>query len=300
MNCPRCNCSEFQSRGRGSSDGSKRYQCKECGKWITAYSNGVVQKEAPKILLFDIENSYLKLASWGIHKQHINKGQILQDWHLLSWSAMWLYDDVVFSDVLTSKEAVNQNDKRITQSLWELFDDADILIGYNSNQHDIPKSQTRFLIHQLPEPRYFQSIDVYTTIANRFSMTSNSMDYVNYTLGLDRKREHEGLNLWTRCMAGEKLALDEMELYNRQDIVSLHSMYMRIRPWIRNHPNIGLYHNEEGCVCKYCGSQDLSWSENSSPINSGIYKSFRCNNCTGIGRSRVNLMTKEMRKRLVA
>lgn len=304
MHCPNCNTTFVEKRGRRNN--KQRWECQErdCGIWFTSEleTEELIQNnfKAPNILIFDIENSYLPVAGvWKPGKTHINKNQILQDWYLLSWSAKWLYDDEIFSDVVTSRESINQNDKRITKSLWDLLNKADIVISYNGNMHDIPKSNTRFLIHDLPEPSYYRSIDVYQTISRRFSFSSNSMDYVNYTLGLDRKKEHEGLSLWTKCMNGDKNSLLEMELYNRQDIVSLESMYLRMRNWINNHPNIGMWHDEEGSVCKYCGSHNLEWSNNEQPINSGIYKSFRCSDCTGIGRSKINLMSKEMRKRLV-
>ena len=303
MVCPDCG-SEFIEK-RGTRNNKQRFECQErdCRKWfsIELDTEELIENnfKAPSVLIFDIETSLIEFVGWGIHKQHINKGQITRDWNMISWSAKYLYDDEVYSDVLTSRESIAGKDKRIVKSLWQMIDSADILITYNGNSFDIPRSQTRFLVNDLPPTSYFRSIDVYSTVSNKFSFTSNSLDYVNYTLGLDRKKQNEGLQLWKDCQKGNPQSLRDMEIYNRQDIIALESMYMRLRPWINNHPNIGMWHDEEGSVCKYCGSHNLDWSTNGDPINSGIYKSFRCQDCTGIGRSKVNLMTKEMRKRLV-
>lgn len=299
MDCPNCHSNHIQKRGVRNN--RQRMECQECGEWFTDNvdldTNKIV---APRILVFDIETSLIELVGFGIHKQHISKEQITRDWNMISWSAKFLYDDEVFSDVLTPQESIAGKDKRIVKTLWDAIDSADIVITYNGNSFDIPRSQTRFLIHNLPPTSYFKSIDVYPTIANRFSFTSNSLDYVNFTLDLDRKKENGGLKLWKECNLGNPKALSDMEIYNRQDIVALEKMYMRVRPWINNHPNIGLYHDNEGSICKYCGSEDLDWSENPEPILQGKYKTFRCNNCTGIGRSRINLLTKKQRLFLMA
>ena len=73
-----------------------------------------------KILLFDIETSPINALIWGIWDQNVHIDAILQDWHLLGWSAKWLFDDNTMSDVLTPNEAKNHDDKRIFNSIWPL------------------------------------------------------------------------------------------------------------------------------------------------------------------------------------
>lgn len=255
--------------------------------------------KAPKILIFDIENSYIKTALWHINKNYVNKTQILEDWYILSWSAKWLYDDEVMSDVLTPKESIKKNDFRIVKSLWELLNEADFVISYNGNFHDIPKSNTRFLVHGLPPPAPYKSIDIYQTISRVFSFTNKSMDFVNCELGLDRKKENSGMELWTLAMAGNQEALKEMEEYNKVDVTILEEQYLRVRPWIKNHPHIGLYHDSTETMCGYCGSKDLIYTEKMSSTPSGLYKIFRCSCCDGIGRAKINELTKSKRKSLL-
>jgi DNA polymerase elongation subunit (family B) len=258
--------------------------------------NQPVKRKSPKILIFDIENSYTEIAAWGINKQYINKTQILHDWFILSFSCKYLYDDEIYSFVLTPEEAIAKDDKRVVGELWRFLDDCDIAITYNGNFHDIPKTNTRMLINKFPPPSPYKSIDVYQVISRIFGFTNKSMDYVSYMLDLERKMENEGMELWKKCVAGDLESLKKMENYNRQDVVCLQEDYIRIRPWIKNHPNIGLWHDSEERVCGYCGSKDITYSDKLTSTPSGLYKIFRCNDCDGIGRTKENILTKEKRK----
>jgi hypothetical protein len=252
--------------------------------------------KSPKILVFDIENSYIEVASWGINKQYINRGQILNDWFMLSYAAKWLYDEKIYSGVLTSKEAMKKSDKRICEEMYELLNDADICITYNGNGYDIPKINTRFIINGIQPPTPYKSIDVFQTISRQFAFTSKSMDYVNYSLELERKKETEGMSLWIRAVSGEENALKDMNLYNIQDVVALQEQYLVVRPWIKNHPNIGLWHESKEPMCGFCGSADIEYVSNLYSTPAGLYKSFRCKDCHAIGRTQEQYLSKEKRK----
>ena len=80
----------------------------------------------PKILMLDIETTPIPVWCWSLGKQYVQTHNMMKDdngktidWYILSWSAKWLYDDKVLSDVLTPKEAINRNDERVLQSVWK-------------------------------------------------------------------------------------------------------------------------------------------------------------------------------------
>lgn len=252
--------------------------------------------EAPRILIFDIENSYIEIASWGINKQYINKTQILHDWFMLSYSAKILYDSEIISGALTPIEAKNKDDKRIVGELRDLLNSCDIAITYNGNFYDIPKINTRMIVNGFFPPSFYKSIDVYQTISKNFSFSSKGMDFVNYRLELERKKENEGMSLWIDCVNGKEEALKKMEEYNRQDVVALQETYIKIRPWIKGHPNIGLWHNSEDPICGFCGSINLEYIDKLYSTPTGLYKSFRCKICGGLGRTKENTISKNKRK----
>ena len=70
-----------------------------------------------------------------------------------------LFDNKVLSNKLTSDEAIKEDDKRISEGIWKLVDQADIVIAHNGSQFDVPNLNTRFLLNDLPPPKLYQTID---------------------------------------------------------------------------------------------------------------------------------------------
>lgn len=245
-------------------------------------------KFEPKVLIFDIETAPLRTYCWKIWQENIGplNGQLQSDWFMLCWSAKWLFDEGVLSDRLIGGEVVDEDDKRITESLWKLLDEADLVIAHNGKKFDIKKVNTRFLKHGLPPPKPYKIIDTLEHAKKAFSFTSNKLDYLGKFLGLGRKIDTGGFELWERCMKGENQALIEMSTYCDMDTKLLESVYLQMRPYIQPHPNLGLYISDDVECCPSCTSKDLKW-EGSYTTYSNTYKAFRCNHCGSLGRSKM-------------
>jgi hypothetical protein len=241
--------------------------------------------KSAKILIFDIETAPSKAYIWSKWKQNIHDGQLINDWFMLTWSAKWLFKDEVLNAKLTTKEAIAQNDYRITKSIWELLDKADILIGHNIKKFDIKKLNTRFLLHGLGSPSSFLTIDTLVHARKSFSLHSNKLDYIAQSLGVGKKVDHSGFDMWAKCMEGDKDALHKMSEYNNGDILINEQVYLKIRPFIHPHPNLTLFMDTVDLVCPSCESNELNYiSTYHTYANS--YDEFRCACCGN--RSRTN------------
>jgi transposase-like protein/predicted RNA-binding Zn-ribbon protein involved in translation (DUF1610 family) len=250
----------------------------------------------PKILLLDIETLYIVAAVWGIYDQTIQTPNILKDSCILSWSAKWLFDSVVMSDVLTKNEAKDRDDSRVLNSIWMLMNDANIIIAHNGDRFDIPKLNASFFIHKMKPPMPFQTIDTYKVAKSIMALTSNKLDYISKLISNKQKIKTD-LDLWIRCDRGDQDALDDMIKYNRNDVVLLEEAYLEIRPWMKSAPNLGLYMDVLEPVCRICGSTNLDWcGEYVTPANK--YEAYRCNNCGGIGRHAQSILSREQTKQL--
>jgi DNA polymerase elongation subunit (family B) len=210
-----------------------------------------------KVLLFDIETSPMRSYTWSCWKQNIGTNQIISDWFILTWSAKWLFEDEVLSDKLTGEESLKENDERITKTLFDLIDEADVTISHNGDKFDIRRINTRFLIHGLGTPSSYINIDTLKHARKQFSISSNRLDYLGQFLGIGRKIDTGGFELWSRCMKGEDEALKEMQEYCDQDVKLLEDVYLTLRPYIKPHPNLGLYINDDIKRCPTCGSDKI-------------------------------------------
>lgn len=254
---------------------------------ITEQEVESVQKHSMKILTLDIETAPLKSYVWGIW--NVNLGHSLNmlesDWFMLTWSAKWLFDDKILSDKLTPEEVLAEDDKRISKSLWDLLEEADVLVIHNGLKFDVKRMNTRFLKNGLTPPMPYMVIDTLVHARKRFSITSNKLNYIGKFLGLGEKLDTGGFDLWKRCMEGDGTALQEMETYNIQDVRLLEDVYLRMLPYIKPHPNTALFVAEDVHSCPSCGSKDLKW-EGTYTTYANQYDACRCGNCGSIGRSR--------------
>jgi len=242
------------------------------------------ETKQPKVLLFDLETSPLQVHTWHTGKQRISYEQIIDEWFLISYSCKWLFDSKVYGSVLTPDEAIHKDDARITKELWHYFDKADILIAHNANGFDVPKAQTRFLLHKLAPPSPFQVIDTLLVARKNFRLSSNKLDYIGQLM-LNERKIHTEYALWLRCLAGDPKSLSDMLTYNKQDVLLLEDAYCLLRPYIRNHPNLAIYMEAHEPSCPNCGSTDIKeCGHYSTSVNR--YLAFRCNSCGAICRSR--------------
>jgi hypothetical protein len=217
----------------------------------------------------------------------------------LTWAAKWLFDEKVYSGKLKPNEVIAQDDKRIIQGIWNLINDADIVIAHNGEKFDIPKLNSRFIINGLNPPLPYQQIDTLKHIRRQFGFTSNKLDYVNKLLNLERKKE-TNFELWQRCMKGNANALSEMESYNVQDVKILEETYLLIRAWIKPHPNMGLFILDEGQHrCPNCGGSELSCQGKHYYTTANAYELMRCTNCGASSRKRLGDVNIKQKRHLL-
>lgn len=260
----------------------------------------------PKILFVDIETAPTLAHIWSLWDQRVGLNQIIEDWYMLSWSAMWLdseEDDVMHDrliNYLPSDCIYHEHcDEDIIRSLWDLFDQADIIIGHNIKKFDDKKFKARCLFFGLNPPSSYRVVDTLDIAKQAFSLTSNKLDYLASYLGLPNKVAHEGHGLWVKCMIGDEEAWDTMTEYNNYDVVLLRDVYFKIRKWAKNHPNVALFYDDDLIRCTVCGSSEIKSTGNTVKTNLGEYKEVRCKCCGKLSRKATNILKKDKRESLL-
>lgn len=262
------------------------------------FSNNVLP-HMPKILVLDIETAPMKAYVWSRWKQNIYLEQTISEWFMICWSAKWFGEKGrIFSDVLTPEEAKSEDDRRIVESLWRMLNEADIVVAHNGKKFDIPKMNARFVIHGLPPTSPYKQIDTKEVAAKQFGFSSNKLDALATYFGIPNKDETD-FGLWVKCLEGDPKALLYMEKYNRKDVLILESVYRVLRPWIKNHPNAGLFIENKNKVCPVCGSKDVKEDNSYMTTTASKFKVYRCTKCGALSRERENHYPKVKRSNLL-
>lgn len=256
-------------------------------------------RKLPKILIFDIETSPLRafIFATRLWNTNVNEEQVLSQWFTLCWSAKWLFDNKIMSDRLTPKEAREEDDSRIVKSMWKLLNEADIVVAHNGDRFDVPNMNTRFIVNNLPPTSPYQTIDTCRIARKQFGFSHNNLNALAKVFGFRVKLE-TNFELWKRCVDGEEKALRRMEEYNKHDVRLLEEVYMKIRPWIHSHPNLGLYIESTEPVCSNCGSKTVTKEDKFYYTPAGKYQLYRCE-CGAYIRVRTNSLPKEQRNSLL-
>ena len=259
----------------------------------------------PKILLFDIETAPMAVWNWSLFQNYTTIDQIEKDWFMLSWAAKWLDEDEVYNDNLLNHVDFDEEldtetvDLEVVASLYQLINEADIIVGHNLKRFDDKKAKARYLKHGFVMPEPYRKVDTLEIAKREFALSSNKLDYLATYLGFDNKVEHEGFKLWTKCMAGDPIAWMTMQEYNDYDTVLLENVYKAIRGWDTKHPNVATYYNDVRVRCTNCGSDDLDPLKSTAKTNLGSYDTLRCNCCGKISRTGSNNLTKQKRQSLL-
>jgi len=252
---------------------------------LVDYDKPIEKLEDVNIVLFDIETLPIESYTWGLYKQNISINQIKRDMCLLSYSYKTLHSKYIYGDILTPGEAVKRDDKRIVEGLWQVFDNADVVIAHNGDKFDIRVSNSRFLKHGMRLPSSYRTIDTLKAVRQRFKLTSNKLDYIAQYLEVGRKIDTT-FNLWKGCSDGDKKSLKQMLKYNKMDVEVLENVYLEIRGYIKNHPILGNITDNNNCPV--CGSSRLV-NDGYYYTKLGKYDAYYCPKCKAVLHNRTNL-----------
>lgn len=244
-----------------------------------------------KVLIFDIETAPILAHVWQLWDQNVAVNQIDRDWVVLSWAAKWADEpEVMYQDqrkVLKSQNV--PNDKELLKGIWQLLDQADVVVTQNGKKFDQPKLFARFVINGMKPPSSFKHIDTRAIAKRQFAFTSNSLEYMSAKLCVKYKKlKHKkfpGFELWTECLKGNLAAWNEMEKYNKHDVLALEELWNKIRMW-DNSVNFNLYTDLDDIHCQ-CGGEYVRNGYCFTAV--GKYQRYRCFDCGVEMRGRENL-----------
>ena len=240
-----------------------------------------------KTLIFDIETAPLLSYTWGTFKQNVI--EVDRDWYMMTFAYKWLGEKKTYvkglPDFKTRFKRNPEDDTDLVKALWKLLDEADVVIGHNGDAFDIKKANARFIACGLGKPSFYQTVDTLKVARKYFKFTSNRLDALGDLLGVGRKIDTGGFKLWKGCMDGDMKAWAKMCKYNKQDVDLLEDVYMKLRPWMDNHPNSNVY-DDTYDNCPTCGSDKL-YKDGFRQTRVAAYQRYQCQDCGSCCQSRI-------------
>lgn len=229
----------------------------------------------PEILYIDIETSPNVAHVWGLFKQNVGLNQLLEVTEMISFGAKWRGEDHIgfFS--------LHEDSKRgMVEAAHRFLDQADMVVHFNGRTFDVPHLNREFLLAGLKPPSPYKQVDLLAAVKKQFRFASNKLAHVSTQLGLAGKVQHEGHELWIKCMAGDPDAWARMEEYNKQDVQLLEEMHDILLPWLPGYPNVALYdpENDGELRCPGCASSCLQ-KRGFAYTAVSKFQQYRCNDC---------------------
>lgn len=254
----------------------------------------------PKILVLDIETAPILSYVWKLFDNDVALNQIKSDWYVISWGAKWLDEPpskLMYKDQRHEKDI--ENDKALLKGIWELLNEADIVITQNGVSFDSKKLNARFVMNGMKPPHDYKHIDTYRIAKKHFAFTSNKLEYMADKLNTKYKKlKHDkfpGFELWKAVLAGDKQAWIEMERYNKHDVLSLEELYHKLIPW-DNSIDFNVYSDDHKTKCT-CGSYDTI-KKGFTYTKLAKYQQYHCRSCGKWSSGRENLHSKEKKQAL--
>lgn len=252
-----------------------------------------------RTLLLDIETAPSLAYVWNYWKQNIGNDMVLDyGGYIMSCSLKWLDEEnVIYLENRT------EDDTLIVAEILTYLDEAAFVIAHNGKKFDIPYIKTRAVINGLDIPSPFKVIDTLVIAKKEMLFKRNTLEHLAEALDVPSRkltdRKYNGFKLWLGCLNQEEDAWKEMKEYNKLDVIVLQDVYLRLRPWYSQHPNVTSGNDSETMCCPRCGSSDVI-KGGYYYTNKGKYPRVKCKSCGGHCSGTYTENTREKRKSLLA
>lgn len=198
-----------------------------------------------KAYVVDIETSPLVVRTWSMWNANIQPDNIIEDRRILCIG----WKEVGGATTHSASVGPNVSEREMLDHFRAAIDDADILIGHNLASFDMKHLTAKFIEHAIEPLQKHHVIDTLREIKRVAKFSSNRLDFLCGKLLGDRKLKTD-MDLWVACMAGDEKALARMARYCRHDVDMTEALYLRIRGYIRSHPNVA---DTNSTNCPRCG-----------------------------------------------
>lgn len=236
-------------------------------------SDNIITRGA-KILYFDIESTDLT-ASFG---------------QTLMIGYKWAHEDYVYCPTITDYPGwknINplERDRQLLADFYEIFAEADVVVGHYASRFDLPFLNTRnLLLNGQPYPEV-PLIDTWRIARRKLKMGSNRLEHLAELFQCESQKGGVPRQTWRLSKFHDEGALEELRDYCMTDVLTQEAVTDKLRPLAWDWPNMQLLESGEQRCCPKCGSTHIQ-KRGIRTLKSGQYDRYYCNDCGGWSRDR--------------
>lgn len=229
-----------------------------------------------KRMFWDIETSPNVVLSWGASwKERINYSNILEERKIICICWKWEGEDEVHSLDWGKKQC----DKKLLKAFIKEANKASELVAHNGDRYDLTWLKTRCLYHRIEAfPKYI-TIDTLKHARSSFRFNSNRLDYIAQFLGVGKKVDTGGFQLWKDVMNAEEGALEKMVDYCKGDCIVLENVYNELKNYVPHKSHRGVLTGGKKWHCPECGSTHVGHNKTYTTMTGVIKRYMKCRSC---------------------
>jgi DNA polymerase elongation subunit (family B) len=240
-----------------------------------------------RILTLDIETAPATALVFGQRHQEISNIQIIKPDRILGIGAKWLD-----SEKVEWRSEYHHSTEVMVRWIRDLLDAADIAVHFNGGTFDMPWIRRLIAEHGLTPYSPLQEVDLLRIVRKQFRFMSNKLENIVHVFGVGEKMKHSGFQMWRDIEVGDEDAQRKawalMRRYCKVDVQVEEALYLKLLPYIPNHPNMGLYVADpaDGVIrCARCTSNNLR-ADGYRYTSVAKYPRFQCRDCGKWGQEK--------------
>lgn len=224
-----------------------------------------------KTLLFDIETSPILAYTWGVWQHNIQPAGIVEDRKILCICWKELGKRGVSGRVVG--DGVSERD--VIEAFRAAAEDADVLVAHNGDKFDVKHLNAKLIEYRIDPLPKLHTVDTLKEVKKIAKFTYNRLDFLAQKLFGVGKHDTD-FDLWKGVMGGDAKASARMLAYCKNDVILLERLYVALRPYFKNHPNIATH---DSMNCPRCNCEVVTLRK-AYRTKSGLERAhFNCAAC---------------------
>lgn len=213
-----------------------------------------IDRNQINFLFLDTELALTTYYAYGSRKPQYLPASRIRDRKFMPCAAWgWRHETSIYSAATIDDEKQfkknYRNDYIVAKKLFDVMEQADVIIGHNFDGFDMKEINRIFSLHGVGVLPDIRTIDTLKVARKYFAFEGNSLRDLADLFGIEQKLDAPD---WIAVVEGDRKETEYAVKYCKRDVKVLKKVFERLVPFIKNLPKVPRKHMPENCDA--CGS----------------------------------------------